>query len=195
MKKSVNFLSLLPWLLIILGVLLLIFRLWISRMKAKAEEATIIEDEPIMDDEPEAVEDEQSREQTIRNHYKIIRANLPEAYSNEFVKMLTAIAMHETGVFKSNIYRENNNLFGMKLPTIRETKATGENRGHATFASLDDSVKDMELYLNEFKYKKNWQKIRDLVGEMKRNGYFTAPVTTYGNAVVSHYNTVRSIIQ
>jgi hypothetical protein len=194
MKKSFNFWNLFPWLLITLGVLLLIFRIWLNK-RTNISEAEIVE-EPTTDDEPTETDDEQTREQKIRNHFQIIRKTLDESkYSTEFIKMLTAVAMHETGVFSSNIYLENNNLFGMKLPTIRETRATGENRGHATFASLEDSVKDLELYLAEFDYKLNHTKIRDFVAEMKRNGYFTAPVTTYGNAVAKHYATVRSIIQ
>ena len=41
----------------------------------------------------------------------------------------------ESGNFSSKIFKENNNLFGMKRARQRATTATGENRGHATYSS------------------------------------------------------------
>ncbi len=57
--------------------------------------------------------------------------------------------------FNSNIARENNNIFGMKLPHVRETTATGENRGHATYKSLKDSIKDYFLRQDYFNISAN----------------------------------------
>lgn len=52
----------------------------------------------------------------------------------------------ETANYSSNIYKENNNLFGMKLPKIRNTTAIGENRGHAKFENWKQSVIDYKLW-------------------------------------------------
>lgn len=51
-------------------------------------------------------------------------------------------AKHETGDFESDILKENNNLFGMKQAKVRKNYATGTNRGHATYKSKWDSIRD-----------------------------------------------------
>ena len=55
-------------------------------------------------------------------------------------------AVLETGNFTSRIFKENHNLYGMKLPRSRPTLATGENRGHAMFRHWTDSVEDYALW-------------------------------------------------
>jgi len=54
-----------------------------------------------------------------------------QGFTEEMSKLITAQAGFETGNFTSVIFKENNNLFGMKLPKVRKTTAIGENRGHA----------------------------------------------------------------
>lgn len=58
-------------------------------------------------------------------------------------------AILETGNFTSNIFLENNNLFGMKHPYIRRTTSLGRKRGHAKYSNWLDSVRDMK-YFQEF---------------------------------------------
>ena len=57
-----------------------------------------------------------------------------------------AQSMLETGYFKSNIFLDNNNLFGMKHPRQRPTLSKGPNRGHASFENWQDSVKDYKMW-------------------------------------------------
>jgi hypothetical protein len=47
----------------------------------------------------------------------------------------------ETGKLSSNIYKENNNLFGFKCSTSR-SYCVKVNRGHAYYLSYDDSIDD-----------------------------------------------------
>lgn len=54
----------------------------------------------------------------------------------------------ETGQYKSNIFKENNNLFGMKVPSIRKHKTIGKNRGHAVYEDWMKSVDDYKLWQN-----------------------------------------------
>lgn len=54
-------------------------------------------------------------------------------------------AVLETGTFTSDIFFENNNLFGMKMPERRATTAIGINRGHATYKNWRSSVDDYAL--------------------------------------------------
>lgn len=71
-----------------------------------------------------------------------------------------AQSMLETGYFKSDIFLDNNNLFGMKHPSVRPTLSTGKNRGHANFKSWQDSVKDYKM----------WQTFNKL-GNLSKNQY------------------------
>ena len=57
-----------------------------------------------------------------------------------------AQATWESGHFKSKIFKENNNLFGMKLAHQRDTTAIGQNRSHAKYNTWQDSVKDYKLW-------------------------------------------------
>jgi hypothetical protein len=51
----------------------------------------------------------------------------------------------ETGNFQSDIFKENHNLFGMKLAELRPTSAIGVNRGHAQYRNWKESVIDYAL--------------------------------------------------
>lgn len=55
-------------------------------------------------------------------------------------------AILETSWFQSNIFKENNNLFGMKRPRVRETTVVGVNRGHAVYDHWTHSVDDYKLW-------------------------------------------------
>lgn len=53
-----------------------------------------------------------------------------------------AQAKLESGNFSSEIFRENNNLFGMKQARVRINLAKGTKRGHAYYSTWEDSVLD-----------------------------------------------------
>jgi len=65
--------------------------------------------------------------------------------------VIVAQAMHETGNFTSDIYRENNNAFGMKEPRQRPTTATGTRRGHATYSGVWSGLADYFMRQAYFK--------------------------------------------
>lgn len=195
MRKRLNFWSLFPVLLIILGVLLLIFRALIRKATGTTQEEEIT-DEDAQDVTEEDDEPEPSKEQRILNHYKIIRDVLPKTFTDDQAKILTAQAMHETGNFTSRLYKEQNNMFGMRHPILRQTKSVKEQNGFATFASLEDSVSDLLLYFDEFGIKpKDWTKVNEYVKIIKQRGYFTDDYLPYFNAVRSHYLKVKELVQ
>lgn len=66
--------------------------------------------------------------------------NLPHA------DIVYAQSLLETGNFTSHIFKNNNNLFGMKVATIRPTTNIGEESGHAVFKHWRQSVIDYALY-------------------------------------------------
>ena len=193
MKKSLTFWNIFPVSLIIAGVLLLIFQSLIKRKREEKEDPdTIDTDHEIVAEEEE---DPVSREQKVRNNYQAIRKAAPPGVKDEFIKILTAQAMHETGNFTSRLYLEQNNLFGMGHPIIRETTSLGDVRGFANYATLEDSVTDMLLWLTEFNLKPTYTDSKDYVKDIRQNGYFTAPFIDYHNALRKHLTIVKNLIQ
>jgi uncharacterized FlgJ-related protein len=73
----------------------------------------------------------------------------------KYPEVVFAQAVLESGHFKSTVFKSNNNLFGMKYPKVRETLATGSNRGYATFYSWKDSVKDYKMWQDRFIQKRS----------------------------------------
>jgi len=63
--------------------------------------------------------------------------------------VVLAQAKIETANFTSKIFRENNNMFGMKLPERRRTTAVGENRNHAKYTSWIQSIIDYKLWQDQ----------------------------------------------
>lgn len=68
----------------------------------------------------------------------------------KYPDIVKAQVLLETGHLKSEVYKHNNNLFGMRLPKRRITTATGSNLNHATYNSIEDSIIDRLIY--EVKY-------------------------------------------
>lgn len=60
--------------------------------------------------------------------------------------IVLAQAKIETGNFTSVIFKENNNLFGMKLARSRATTAVGTSRNHAMYQSWLLSLIDYKLW-------------------------------------------------
>jgi len=61
-----------------------------------------------------------------------------------------AQSMIETGQWKSDIFLENNNLFGMREAKSRITTAIGTNNNHAEYNSWRDSVYDYAFYQSRY---------------------------------------------
>jgi len=75
--------------------------------------------------------------------------NLGQELKNQGVMypdVAMAQSMLETGHFKSDIFLDNNNLFGMKHPRQRQTLSKGPSRGHASFDKWQDSVRDYKMW-------------------------------------------------
>jgi len=68
----------------------------------------------------------------------------------KFPHIVFAQAKLESGYFKSTIFKENNNLFGMRVASRRPTTNKGENRGHAVFDTWKESVLDYAFYQARF---------------------------------------------
>lgn len=59
-------------------------------------------------------------------------------------------AIIESGNFTSNIWRENNNMFGMKMPERRSTLAIGINKGHSIYRNWKECIIDYALFQSSY---------------------------------------------
>ena len=64
----------------------------------------------------------------------------------KFPDIVLAQTILESGHFVSKIAKQNNNLFGMRMPKIRETTAIGQRYGYARYYNWKESVKDYKLW-------------------------------------------------
>lgn len=64
--------------------------------------------------------------------------------------IILAQAKLESGHFKSTIFLENNNMFGMREAKLRANLARGTNRAHAYYDSWQESVLDYALYYSTY---------------------------------------------
>lgn len=67
-----------------------------------------------------------------------------------FPHIVYAQAKLETGDFKSKMFRENNNLFGMKEATKRINTASGTQNEHAYYETWSESLYDYALYSSTY---------------------------------------------
>lgn len=61
-------------------------------------------------------------------------------------KYVYSQSLLETGYFSSMVFRQNNNLFGMKEAYSRATTSIGSDNNHAVYTSYIESIKDYKIY-------------------------------------------------
>jgi hypothetical protein len=86
-------------------------------------------------------------------YFEILENNI------QYPDIALAQAILESGYLSSQIFIENNNLFGMRFPERRPTVALSENRGYSVYDCWTDSVKDYKLF-QEFLFRRK-EKTRD----------------------------------
>jgi hypothetical protein len=64
----------------------------------------------------------------------------------KFTEIVKAQAILESSNFSSEIFKANNNMFGMKAAALRPTTNIGTNLGHANFSTWKDCVLDYAFY-------------------------------------------------
>ena len=97
-----------------------------------------------------------------------------------------AQARLESANFTSNIYRKNNNAFGMthptKRPSLGDTSKVYESNGTIpmqAYRNDTQSFRDFILYLKYFNYPTTVSGADEYVKILKSKGYFTAPESDY----------------
>ena len=119
---------------------------------------------------------------------KVFELLKSEGFNVDTAKFITAQAAHETGNFTSKIFKENNNLFGMKLPKVRKTTATGEKYSHAVYKNIEDSIKDFKMYFRARSFMQIYPSIPSYVAALVKRNYFEASPEEYTKGVEYFYN-------
>lgn len=91
----------------------------------------------------------------IREYNEFSEAKLIEKIRQlnfRFPHIILAQAKLESGHFKSTIFLENNNIFGMREAKARVNLAKGTNRAHACYGSWQESLYDYALYYSTYLY-------------------------------------------
>ena len=66
-------------------------------------------------------------------------------------KIVLAQCFYETKHLKSNIFKNNNNAFGMKFPYQRETTATGKDSNNfSIYDSWQSSITDYKIWQDKY---------------------------------------------
>ena len=71
----------------------------------------------------------------------------------KFPHIILAQSILETGHYKSKIFKENKNLFGMKEARVRLNLAKGTQFGHAYYDNWKESLTDYALWYSTYAYK------------------------------------------
>jgi len=186
-----NILDLLLLILVACLSIFLLYRLIKSGKSTKSQASP--ENKP--DNEEETEESEEDQNNPIPQFYAEVVNTLPN-YPAEMHEYITAQAMHETGVFTSPLFLKYNNAFGMKQPTQRKTTSKGiSESGYATYNSVADSIKDLDLYFQAKDYPQTFDNAESYVDFLKSKGYFEATLSGYKKAVLRHLNALKPFAQ
>ena len=101
-----------------------------------------------------------------------------------FPHIVMAQSIIETGGFKSNIFKENHNLFGMKQANIRINTAKGTQNGHAYYDNWYESVYDYAFY-----------QCRYLSTIRNEQEYFTYLSTSYAESGDKYVSALKDVIK
>jgi uncharacterized FlgJ-related protein len=101
-----------------------------------------------------------------------------------FPHIVMAQSILETGGFKSNIFKENHNLFGMKQANIRINTAKGTQNGHAYYDNWYESVYDYAFY-----------QCRYLSTIRSEQEYFTYLSTSYAESGDKYVTSLKDVIE
>lgn len=97
----------------------------------------------------------------IEHEAKVIVAKQNEFSEEKLIKLIDdlhfpfphivlAQAMHETALYTSPVFKENNNLFGTKYASRRVTLTQQSSNGYAYFNNWQESVYDYAFYYSTY---------------------------------------------
>lgn len=127
--------------------------------------------------------------------FDLVTDRLPDL-SDTARMIIVAHAMHESGVFSSRVFIENNNAFGMHYPEKRETTAiTQDEKNFAVFNSVADSIDDLKLWFDFNNEVMEFEKPAAYAAKIREYGYYTDSYVNYAASMKIHFETVKRLIK
>lgn len=105
-------------------------------------------------------------------------------------EIVFAQAILESGHFKSKVFRENRNLFGMKMPRSRKTLAKKSLNGYAFYTSWKESVADYKLYQQSYLKGKSSSKESYYSNLNKRYASIGGSYSSHLKKIVNRYSKI-----
>lgn len=104
-------------------------------------------------------------------------------------RLIVAIAYHETGGFKSSLWKRARNGFGMKVAYGWKQHGNGVTNGYVSYFTAWSSVRDYFIWCerNNLIYASNYL----WISQMKMHGYFEDTVSNYYNGVLNGLENVK----
>lgn len=68
----------------------------------------------------------------------------------KYPHIVLAQAKLESGNFTSTLFQNNNNMFGMKMPSRRPTTAIGKKASYANYNTWVCSIQDQKIYYSKY---------------------------------------------
>jgi len=129
------------------------------------------------------------KEKPLKAISRVLKA---QGLESSMIRLLQAQAIHETGNFTSRLFKENNNVFGMKIPSIRKTlNVAPGTETFSQFVSIDDSIKDMLFYLDHFSIPLDLADPFLYAQILKDKNYYEDPVEVYFKGLSNGLRIVR----
>jgi hypothetical protein len=101
----------------------------------------------------------------------------------DFGAYFSKVARLETGNYTSELFKNQNNLFGMRNASSRPNCQKGVANGFGIYESVDKSICDLADYLDYFKYPKSFPDLLTFATFLKAKGYYVEPLDKYYNAL------------
>ncbi len=166
-------------LLLILLVVFVIFRY----RKGKSQQSQPSEPEPDSDN------------MTPGMFFDLVTDRLPDL-SEDARLIVTAHAMHESGVFSSRVFLEDNNAFGMKMPEKRETTAlTQDDKGFAVFDDVGSSIDDLKLWFDSHNESMEIDRPAAYAAKIREYEYYTDSYASYAASMKIHFESIKRLIK
>ena len=110
-------------------------------------------------------------------------------------RIITSHAMHESGVFSSRVFIEDNNAFGMHFPEKRETTAIAkDDKGFAVYENLDDSIEDLLIWFKSHDIPVEFKTPASYAAKIREYDYYTDSYAAYAAAMKIHFEALNKAI-
>lgn len=166
--------------------------LWLRNRKRKSQEA-----QATQQDQEQTQGPMETQPDALLNFYNGTRQIIQDTYGTDDsarAALLTAQAAFETDNFTSAVLVNNNNAFGMRQPQVRDTTSLGDKGGYASYATIDDSIKDRLLWDDYNKVSYEGATVTTFVQNLNKLSYFEDSFLNYKNGVNAWMKKLQAII-